>query len=450
MNRAILTGLIFLTVGLPLLVIPSLHEIYILPKITFLSCLLALLISLWAIKVRLPAEARFCHTPFFWPVLLFLGLNVLSLFKAVNLSEGLYHVLWLFVYVSFFFLVVNNVSARGMQKVINWSILGGVMVSALGIGQFWGLNISFLPFPLGSTLGTKNMSAQYIILILPLSFPGFFSCQDSRKELFYGLAGATMAIFLVYTRSRGSWVGFIGASVSMFFLLLISGRFPDFKRWLQLTTKKIFILSLCLGFVISGVVAPHFIKVPGVAMPEEFAERFQSTFGCADPSARARLAMWANTLEIIKDNYLLGVGVGNWKFIYPLYSRSRMVDPAFTERMQPRDAHNDWVQMPAEIGLGAFLAFLWMIRVACKLGWSAFINSITALSAPTRYPGLAAFFLLFSLSGLLINAFFDFPFKHPAPLFYFWLFLGLIHIAGNPFMSPHPSPLPAGERDGVR
>lgn len=430
MKRPILIGLILLGLILPLLIIPSLYDLYILPKITFLSCLLAVLILLWAVRVRTSANAITVYSPLFWPILLFFGLNLLSLVKAVNVHEGLYHILWLFTYILLFLLVVNNLDVEDLKKIAYWSIIGGVIVAAIGIGQFWGLRIPFLPIRLGATLGTKNMSAQHILLVLPLSFLSFFFYQDTRKEFFYGLAGATMAIFLVYTQSRGSWVGFIGAAVFMLLLVLRSSRFPDWRRLWQLNAKKLSILCLCTGFFLIGISMPHFIKVPGVAEPEEFGERFESIFGAGDLSTQTRLAMWANTLDMVKDNYVLGVGAGNWKFVYPMYSRSRMVDPAFTEKTQPADAHNDWIQMPAEIGVG-LLAFLWLIFAAYKTGWKVFAKSVTYPHENSRYVGLTVFFLLFSILGLLISAVFDFPFRHPVPVFYFWMFLGFIQITRN-------------------
>ena len=51
--------------------------------------------------------------------------------------------------------------------------------------------------------------------------------------------------------------------------------------------------------------------------------RFFSKLGVTEVdkaiSTQARLYMYRNTIDMIKDNFLLGVGFGNFKYVYPRY-----------------------------------------------------------------------------------------------------------------------------------
>jgi len=67
---------------------------------------------------------------------------------------------------------------------------------------------------------------------------------------------------------------------------------------------------------------------------------------------------WVNTLMMIKQNPISGVGIGNWRFTYPLYYKSFAKDPLFNYRMQVRKTHNDYLQLAAECGIPALALFL--------------------------------------------------------------------------------------------
>jgi O-antigen ligase len=61
---------------------------------------------------------------------------------------------------------------------------------------------------------------------------------------------------------------------------------------------------------------------------------------------------------IIKEHPVLGVGLGNWRFNYPLYYKSFAPDPTFNYNVQVRKTHNDYLQLAAECGIPALVLFL--------------------------------------------------------------------------------------------
>jgi O-Antigen ligase. len=55
----------------------------------------------------------------------------------------------------------------------------------------------------------------------------------------------------------------------------------------------------------------------GVLKNDEVLDKIQSLD--YKSSMNARLPAWKNTLVMIEDNLLIGVGVGQWSETYPLY-----------------------------------------------------------------------------------------------------------------------------------
>jgi len=139
-----------------------------------------------------------------------------------------------------------------------------------------------------------------------------------------------------------------------------------------------------------------------------------------DASFLNRLAMVANTLKMFKDHPMLGVGKGNFKIMYPLYTASAIKDLDFSPEVQPREAHNDYIQLLAETGILGFLPLLWIFFLIGWRVWKSFPGKDDRRSIPV------IFTLSFSLAALLIEASLDFPFELPVSFGFFWLFAGLL------------------------
>ena len=119
-------------------------------------------------------------------------------------------------------------------------------------------------------------------------------------------------------------------------------------------------------------------------------------------------------------NFIKGVGVGNFRVFYPRYVRSSVVDPSFGGRAQWGKAHNDYIQIFAELGLAGL----------CFLGWFLFAlmkTSFALLGKKTegevRYLVMA---VMAALVGLSVNAFFSFPFQLATPTFIFAIYAGIL------------------------
>ena len=58
----------------------------------------------------------------------------------------------------------------------------------------------------------------------------------------------------------------------------------------------------------------------GGAVSQSFADTIGDAFGDFWSSAGQRFIMWLNSLEMFKDYWLFGTGIGNWMVYYPTVS----------------------------------------------------------------------------------------------------------------------------------
>jgi tetratricopeptide (TPR) repeat protein len=133
-----------------------------------------------------------------------------------------------------------------------------------------------------------------------------------------------------------------------------------------------------------------------------------------------RLTAWRNSIEMIQDKPVQGVGSGNFKIFYPAYSHSAVVDRALDTTKYLGRAHNDFIQIAAELGIPGLLLFVLIPvyglalsrRLLCQSGNSAFHPVIIGLVG-----GLIAF---------MTSAFFSFPMQRSMPPLLVFAYCGML------------------------
>lgn len=158
---------------------------------------------------------------------------------------------------------------------------------------------------------------------------------------------------------------------------------------------------------------------------DSFLNRFFSRFGVTEVdkaiSTQARFYMYRNTIHMIKDNFLLGVGFGNFKYVYPRYrDRGEWALSGLSTRVE--QAHSEYLQIFSEVGLLGFLAFLWVLT-----GMAGMVIEIVRMrdfSPPGRL-GLA---LMVGMIATLVQSFFDFNLQNPASGVTLWIVVGFLEV----------------------
>lgn len=169
------------------------------------------------------------------------------------------------------------------------------------------------------------------------------------------------------------------------------------------------------------------IETPdGVRLTKDvFLDHFFSKLGVTEldkvVSSRARLSMYRNTVEMIKDEFLLGVGFGNFRYVYPRYrDRNEWALSGLNTRVD--QAHSEYLQIFSEVGLIGLLAFFWILAVIGKM----ILGVIgTGDFGPRFWRGIA---LAMGIVATLIQSLFDFNLQNPASGVLFWIAIGFLEV----------------------
>lgn len=420
-------GISALVVLAPIIFFPSLISLYRLPKAVFISLCVTGLLWLWLFLLFQEREEGIV-LPLAVPLTLYLSLSTLSLVNAINPFEGIFALSQKVTYILLFWLVVNQIrTMESIKNILLCSTISAFVVSLIGIYQMFGGDIPGLAnlSPPGSTFGNKNMAAQFILLTLPFPYLFLLSATDRQREILLGLAAAVVSTYLLYTGTRAAWAGGIISSLTLLMLFRLKLSKADFEKLKGVVArKKLSLLGIMIFILAMNSIPPYVVRGWGVAGAPSPVSRFATIAEIdQDSSFLNRLAMSANTFEMFKDHPLLGVGKGNFKIVYPLYAEKRIKDVDFSSEVQPREAHNDYIQILGETGIFGFFSFLWILILLAFRVWT----SIPGVKEPNWLSLIGSIF--FAIIAILVEASLDFPFELPVSEAFFWIFAGVLWIS---------------------
>jgi putative inorganic carbon (HCO3(-)) transporter len=338
-----------------------------LPEIPALIAMpvLALTLAAWLLRGVAQREIRLPTPPLFFPLALFIGAAMLSLWDAVELPVyGLPELFkWLQV-LAVFWLVVDYVNERRLPWLVGGILLIGAFQASVGLWQF-GLrgsgpdHFAILDDRFYRAYGTfeqPNPYGGYLGLMFPLGaglvanwvlerlrVPNSPASNLSRM-LAVLLAASLTGAALVASWSRGAWIGMGAAALAMFAAL------PR-RAWLGLALVALILVGT-LGLDVVGLL-PASVS----ARLTDFAQyvRFEDVRGVgindANYAVIERLAHWQAALEMWRANFWSGVGFGDYEPAYPAY---RLLNWPIALG----HAHNYYLNVAAETGFIGLLAYL--------------------------------------------------------------------------------------------
>ncbi len=400
------------------------------------------LFAIWVIKSL--AEKRFIVKLNLQTLLIlaFLFIAIFSITQAWNEERAIRKILvFLSVFPLYFIITSLKDSKEYIYKILNTLILSGFVLSLIGVAQFvaqffigvdpimifWSKYIA--PVFYGNTFGAEvvsnpswlvnisgatvlrafslfpdpHMFSFYLGLLIPVVF-AIVLCKRSdynKKHIFFNskllyLVLFTMLLAELFTFSRGGYLGMI-AGVGVVTILL----------WRQMTFNK----KIALGLI--SAIAIVFL----LTTSQTVASRFLSSFNFNEGSNTERIKNWNQGYEMFADNFLFGVGIGNY---------SLEIDPTIGYRT-PVYAHNLYLDIGAEMGIFALLVWIVLITVTiCQL-YKASKNSKNEFSKAVSIG------LIGSLVWFSIHSFFDTPIYSPAILAIFVVIISLAALIGSPF-----------------
>ncbi len=295
------------------------------------------------------------------PMLLFLFLACISLIRGFILTEGRDPIEVIFAMkrwvtpMFIYFVIANNMRSIRQVCLVFYSFCFTTgAIGLLGIKKYYvdlGARSSMEKSRLGVTSGSNHL--------------GFFMCScvfllvalwlfRRRKKVYWLLWIPILACVqtMRLTFSRGAQVGFVAGVLALLFMV----------------NRRCFIAAL--------LVCVFFAFYPSL-IPPSIAGRLGTTVvGDSGPmterldrSSGDRLRIWAGGLRMISENPLMGVGYGNFRRRIGHYAPGQA----------GRDAHNTYLIVAAEMGVPAFLLFIYFfylvfrkaVYVYCEAGREA-------------------------------------------------------------------------------
>lgn len=360
--------------------------------------LIWLLESLWRKSLILDTRLRA------WLLIFILGFSICSLLWATNSTKAGRKILFLGsilpIYWVFFVFLKNKLNFKLFLKIF----FGTALVSALiGLLQFLSqflFGIDFVikaqseitPFFLGKNFSETvltynswlvNVSGKTLFraiglfpdphlfsLFLNISLPvGWFLFLKEKKS-FYLIGFFLILIVSLLTFSRAGYLSLLVVFlVGWLKFLRIKNSSSSHQK--STVVKNVLLALLVFGFVI---------------IPNPINQRFYSTLNFQDGSVNERLMLWKTGLEVTRDNFWGGVGIGNL---------SETIQPLSDQRI-PIYAHNLFLDFSSELGFFGGLAILIIII-------SPIINYF-------KTPSRKTFLVMLIFTIILIQSLFETPF----------------------------------------
>ena len=419
------TPFIFAVIG-PFLCVPFVFSYYstdpsLLPQFIGLGiCLFFLLLSIWfqfTIGTRYIEDFYIIRTPFFIVTLVFLIIAAQSTFKAIEIAEGLFVLLKHFMTFIFVFLITIFIGEKesNLHRLIRSIVVLGFMLGVVGVCQYHRIAFTFIPgnYLIYGTMTHKNLLAEVLFLTLPfISYTYFFGNQRWRVFSFATGVFAVYDIFLC--RSRTVWIALAVSTlltVVVFFIrfkwrrrFISSDGFPKSRKIRRLVLPAAIVLLFSIfGFwqAVTG------ISISGIETGDQILLQtlpYKESVLCLNTLSE-RFWLWQQTSDMIKKHPLYGVGLGQWRIIFPLHSGKQTfrVGEDKMDEIYFQRPHNDFLLVLAEMGFIGFLFYLSLFVILLYNCLKLLFNLLDIKRA-----GLAGF-LFGGIIGYLVISMFSFP-----------------------------------------
>ncbi|MBA7521770.1 hypothetical protein ES705_13881 [subsurface metagenome] len=422
-TNAVEASIIALAILIPLAFYPYLTRIFNPAKELVFEFLVIIGLMFWALRMVSQEKIKFIRSPLDFSVIAFMAICIFSFFWSDSPFITLKELPLFLTGPLLYFIITNNINNnKQINHILGVMLIVGGLFGIYGILQYQGIDFSFWIRNLGRNkvfglFGNVNYFAEYLIVLLPLAISLFFVCINKVYKIL--LLGGILAIggSIILTFTRGSYLAIGISSIFMFFLYLSSQGKSFIKEH-----KKIFVFILAFIILVTFLFAlPNPLNEPGTAI-SKIKERISITQLTKDYSLRRRFATWKFTTMMIKDHPILGSGLGTFKY-NSLNYQAKFFDQRENRSFYPYGiadkAHNEYLQLWAELGIIGLGVFLWLIITYFNYG----IKLLKRIE--NKYKQGIIIGLMGGVIAVLIDAIFGFPLHLPATLLLFWLTIGL-------------------------
>jgi O-antigen ligase len=319
------------------------------------------------IAIFIRERSRLFFPSFFWPLILYSALSLISSFLSVNpeLSLKDSRELLLFLIVP----IVYMGFQRGSTIFKAHRALLASGYTSLLYSLFYFLFRSYPGERITGFMGHYMTQAGLLLLFSTAALSMFFYSREKWRYL-WGIGYLLSLAALTLTLTRSAWLGIIVSTCAIILLY---------------KPKILILVPVAAGLLF--LASPHHIK-----------QRALSTFSLKNPSNRYRIEYIKTGISIIKDQPLFGTGPDTVDLVFK--------DPRFDLSEEARrnvHLHNNIIQIAAERGIPTLLSWLafmiWGLVAQARL---------LRKKEPSLYPLAAA--ALAALLGLATAGLFEYNF----------------------------------------
>lgn len=260
----------------------------------------------------------------------------------------------------------------------------------------------------GSTFANKNLAGSYTVMVLPIA--AYLLVRERRMALHMvaSLLLTLGSLFLVYSRSRASWVSLLLGGVMIAGVVALSPALrTQVKATLPWRRLVIWLLPTVLvlaafGHAVSPVKGSYAVDRTPLQQAEALVKMSRDEIG-------GRLAYNLNSLAIVRDYWFNGVGIGGFFNIYPAYNDAIRETPtnSYSVMARPQRTHTDLMQAFTELGIVGGVCYAALLLSALAMAWRL------VQAGAVEKTGFFPLFGGWALLNVSINALMDFPMQLP-------------------------------------
>ena len=259
-------------------------------------------------------------------------------FISTDINSSMPKMLVFLCFISSYFIIKNIIRSDKLTfSCIRSLTTSASLVSVIGIFQYFFGSVSTIwqdaemfadiKGRAVSTWSNPNVLGEYLILVAPIIFAMFVVSKSARDKFRYFISFMLCCSCLIFTWSRGAWLGFIAAV--LIFIIISSHKSVAF----------------------SVLLLPAALLGASFLIDTSVLNRLSSIGNTSDSSTLYRLNIWKGTLSMLSDTWLYGIGIGTEAFsaVYPRYSLSG------TETAP--HSHSLYLQIISETGVFSLIFF---------------------------------------------------------------------------------------------
>lgn len=323
------------------------------------------------------------NTPLFISLILFYLINIISSSWALNIADALYASQRVFLAILLIIIGLSIINSEDQESLLVKSIIASASVYLFyAIVQIIGLSnwTNDSLYSVTSFSAHKNLLSSYLFLLLPFTLYGSILFINFWK-FFSKLLFFLILFVLLFLQTRAVYLALVCSFIILGFLFIKKNR-NNFKKLL------IIFCACSITFIILSFVS------------DSFFNRINIFNYLGSESSQERLAIWRNTILLIKEYPFFGVGAGNWQYMFSKYSIGAIHNISNSEVSFQRP-HNDFLWILSETGIVGFSLVAFVLLYLLSKGKAGLSNSTNREQIKIK--------ILFSfLCGLLVISFFSF------------------------------------------